>query len=379
MSKKTLPIPKGSFAVGTKTFTVYEDREETLYCAPGTMRSISARVYYPADAQCIKGLAKAQSMSRNMLKAISRNMHIPLNYDKLTKKGANTSCCYENATATAGQKFPLVLYNHGYGAYRDCNSLLLIDLASRGYVVISIAHPYEEMLTELDDGRTIEMAKGIAKKCYSPYFKSVKALKSLLKASGSNEELYRRFDSMQRTYNSFLIDRVSEWEKDNLAILRYAKQELSDIIDLTRGAGVTGHSFGGAVAFALCEDYPELFSCGINMDGGLFGEHEGKVTKTPFMQITSESNANAVTRGFIYHTAPAYHAVFKDMEHLGFTDMKYQIPLKSMVGKLDCDIAHDRLSDLHGEFFAYYLKGVKESPALKSDEWVRVSEFAPDM
>ena len=39
------PVPAGEYAVGTFTYTVYNDREEILL--PGTQRSIPARVYYP--------------------------------------------------------------------------------------------------------------------------------------------------------------------------------------------------------------------------------------------------------------------------------------------------------------------------------------------
>ena len=55
MRKQTLnkPLPTGEYAVGTFTYTVYNDREETMYHAIGTKRSVPVRVYYPAKNQPI--------------------------------------------------------------------------------------------------------------------------------------------------------------------------------------------------------------------------------------------------------------------------------------------------------------------------------------
>ena len=44
------------------------------------------------------------------------------------------------------------MFNHGYNSYREGNSFLCIELASQGYVVISVAHSYEALCTEFDDG-----------------------------------------------------------------------------------------------------------------------------------------------------------------------------------------------------------------------------------
>ena len=379
MSKRPTPKPEGEYAVGTKTFTIYDDREETIYCAPGTMRCISARVYYPVTKESVERLEKARYMSREMARAVTKNMKFPINYDKEEKRGNNVSECYENAPYIAGCKFPLLLFSHGLGSYREANSYLLTELASQGYVVISIAHPYEAMLVELDNGTNIPMAKGLTKKCYDPVIKSVRAIKKMMKETGTNEELFAKFEAMQKTYNRFLIERIPEWEKDTISILSYAEKKLADIVDLSYGTGVFGHSYGGATAFALCEDHPDMFTCGINMDGGLFGEHEGKITKVPFLQLNCEANATTVTRGFFRHTKPAYHAVMKGMEHVGFSDLKHHIPLKSMVGKLDADVAHNESCRICLEFFDAYLKKVKEKPEFKSDDAVTFTEYAPDM
>ena len=378
MKKMPTPVPKGKYAVGTTTFTVVHDREETLYCDPGGSRSIPARVYYPVDREAAAGLPKARYMSEAMTKALAKTFFLPIRYKSIEKDGRNRSECHADAPFPAGKKFPLVLFNHGYSSFREGNSFLCIELASRGYAVISVGHPWEALLTELDDGTNVPLAKGITFKLYSPPVKAIAALLKFLKETGTNEELAGKFDALQKRYCGFSIGRIPEWKKDTLAALRYAKEHFSHIIDFDCGVGAMGHSFGGATAYALCQDDPE-FTCGINIDGGLFGEHEGKILQTPFLQINCETNRASVTRGFLRHTRPVYHAVLRDMQHMGFSDMKHFVQMKSQMGKLDPDAAHDAVCGLLLEFFDAYLKKTKPRPVFQSGGPVTIKEYAPDL
>jgi dienelactone hydrolase len=149
------------------------------------------------------------------------------------------------------------------------------------------------------------------------------------------------------------------------------------LIDFKKGVGLTGHSMGGAAAFALCEDEPETFVCGINIDGGLFGDHEGKTIDVPFLQINCEPNKTSVTVAFLINKAVAYHAVLRDMQHVGFTDLKYVIPMKSLVGGLNPNVAHDTVCRIHLEFFDTYLRKTKEQPSFESNEFVSFKEYQP--
>ena len=376
MGKVETPKPTGEYAVGTFTFTVYDALDETMYNALGTKRSIPARVYYPVSKESVKDLPKARYLTKEMIGAIKKQYMMPINYEKVEQDGSNRSECYDKAPLIEGERFPLILFSHGGGAFREAYSFFLCELASHGYVAVSIGHPYEGMLTELDNGTTYRIAPKITSHCYSPYFKSVSALKKLMKAKGTNEELWEKFNDIQNTYNRFLIERVEAWGDDTKVALNYLKKNYHDLIDWEKGIGVTGHSLGGATAFRLCEDDPETFTCGINIDGGLFGNHEGKSINAPFLQMNCEPNKTGVTWAFISNRKPAYHAVFRDMQHLGFSDMKFQIPLKSMVGKLEPDIAHSEMCKICLEFLDTYLKKLKDKPSFKSDDVVTFTEYA---
>lgn len=376
--KINMPNPTGEYAVGTFTFTVYNDRKETLDAEKEKMRSIASRVYYPVEKSSVEGLPKCRNLSCEMTKAIRKAFLVPISFKGIEKKGLNKSNCYENVPAIKDKKFPLIFFSHGYRSFREANSFLCIELASHGYVVISVAHPHEALLTEFDDGTFINYDKKLTRKMYSPFIRGVREVLKLTKSKGNEKELAEKFDQCQKTYIRFLMDRIPEWEKDTEAVLKYARENLCGMIDFEKGIGATGHSMGGAVAYSLCQDNAD-FSCGINIDGGLFGNHDGKILDKPFLQINCEMNQNVVTRGYLYHKKPVYKVVLKDMRHLGFSDMKYMIPLKSQVGKLSPDIAHEITCTCHLEFFDAYLKNKKSEPNLPSNENVQSKKYEADV
>ena len=369
------PFPTGIYAVGTTTYTVYTDRDEAR--APGTKRNVPVRVYYPAHKGSVQGMDRARYMSRNVAAGLRKAIHAPINYDKREAAGDNISECYPDAPWIADAKFPLVVFNHGLFSYRESNSFLCLELASQGYVVLAVGHPYDACCAELDDGTCIFFDAELSKKQYDPLLGGLMKAFRLTRSKGTDRELAQQFDELQQRYCKLIRSRVLEWEKDTLDAVGYARQRFDGGIDFGRGIGVTGHSLGGAVAYALCLDYPE-FVCGVNIDGALFGDTKGKVLEKPFLQISCEGNAKAETRPFIDHTSTVYGAVFKRMQHLGFTDMKHMMNIPILTGKLDADTMHETVCRLHRELFDVYLKKVKARPEIAGSGAVTIREYAPD-
>lgn len=321
---------------------------------------------------------RARYMSRNVALGLRKAIHVPINYDKREAAGDNVSECFPDAPRIEGKKFPPVVFNHGLSSYRESNSFLCIELASQGYVVLAVGHPYDACCAELDDGTCVFFDTELSKKQYDPFIGGVIKAMKLTRSKGSDRELAQQFDELQKRYCRLVISRVSEWEKDTLTAVCYAKENYSAWIDFSCGVAATGHSIGGATAYALCLDYPE-FVCGVNLDGALFGDTVGKVLEKPFIQISCKANVKAETRAFVDHTKPVYGAVFEKMQHLGFTDMKHMMNLKLLTGKLDADFMHENICGLHLELFDTCLKRIKDRPEIASNEAVTVTEYAPDV
>lgn len=370
------PTPSGEYAVGTFTYTIYTDREEVLL--PGSKRIVPVRVYYPITKESVIGMEKIEYMSREMANSLKKSMNAPINYDKSETAGDNVSDCYENAPKPEGMKFPLIMFNHGLGSYREANSFLCIELASQGYVVISVTHPYDSSLAELDDGTKIEMHKYTLKRSYEPFLPGAIKVFGLTKAKASDRELADRFDEIQNKYCKYVQSRVDEWIKDTLSAVDYAKENLADIIDFSKGIGATGHSLGGATAYMLCLENDE-FVCGANLDGALFGNNKGKILRKPFVQMSCKTNRNAETRAFIEHTKPVFGVLFDKMQHIGFSDIKHMVPVKMVTGGLDADLMHEYVCKLHLELFDSYIKKTKTHPELKSCEMITIKEYQPDI
>lgn len=376
---KKYPKPTGEYAVGTKTFTVYNTRKEDLYPDKDLMRHVPARLYYPTYKDKTEGLEHGKCMSRAVAKGIRKAFMIPIDYDKMEETGENNSECFVDAPFIEDKKFPLVVFNHGYFSYVEGNSFLLIDLASHGYFVLSVGHPYEGASTDFDDGTSQLLDKSISKKMYSPYLGGMLAALRLTKFKGTMEEQAEHFEKFQNKYCNFLKTRIDAWITDTNIAVDHLRENYKDQIDFTNGIGVSGHSHGGAVAYKYCLT-DDNYTCGINIDGGLFGDYDGMTNHKPFMQISCKDNENIVAKTYLNHSAPAYKVLFRDMKHMAFSDMKHNLPPSGMLaGKLDADIAHEHMCKSFLEFFDAYLKKTKDKPDLATDDVITVTEFAPDV
>ena len=69
--------------------------------------------------------------------------------------GAIDTHAAEPAPILKDKRWPIVIFSHGYGATRSSYSSLAAGLASRGYVVVTLDHPYESAVTELADGSIV--------------------------------------------------------------------------------------------------------------------------------------------------------------------------------------------------------------------------------
>ena len=148
----TKPYPTGEFAVGTKTFTIYNTRKEVLDTKGESMRHVCARIYYPTLKENTNGLKKAISMSRNEAKGITKAFKIPLNYDKMEKNGENLSEAYVDAPFIEGMKGTVAqLYNHPCICYWT--------IFNEGWGQFEADKAYD-LLRSLDDTRFIDATSG---------------------------------------------------------------------------------------------------------------------------------------------------------------------------------------------------------------------------
>lgn len=362
-TKAPVGYASGEYAVGTKCFTVI-DKDRNKVIGEGTQdRKIAVRMYFPVDKNAVTGRTYAPMFTNAKKEAVMKAFHI-----KNVSDDDNFAEFYENVPISADKRFPLIMFSMGYDSYAESNTFLLCALTSRGYIIASVGHAYEAVENDYDDGSTDLFDKRITKAMYTSVIGTLLSQSRLLKKKIGHSEALEQFDIFQNKYSPYLSVRVNEWKKDIEKALEAVKERYADNIDRSRGIGASGHSLGGCLAYYLCR-YNDDFSCGINMDGALFGSYPEKTMEKPFCQISCKENINVETRPFLDTNTDTYHVIFDDMKHIGFTDAKFFIPLKFIAGKLDPDELFRHIVYCHNTFFDKYLKGADISfDGLDSDK-----------
>ena len=353
----------GEYAVGTACFSIVDtDRKEVLGGQNGN-RKIAVRMYYPITKESAAGKARAAVFSEAKKAALLKAYHV---------RSFDSDFCradyYENVPVAPDRTFPLIMFSMGYNSYVESNTYLLCALASHGYIIASVGHAFEAVENDYEDGSTDLYDKRINKMMYTSMIGTLISQGKLLRQKISYQEALEQFEVFQNKYTPYIKERVPQWEQDILKALEAVKERYAAHLDLSGGIGASGHSLGGCLAYYLCRYHAE-FSCGINIDGGLFGDYPEKTMEKPFCQISCDDNINVETRPFVQTTADTYHVTFHDMKHMGFTDAKFYIPIKMLSGKLDSDEMFRHLTYCHVTFFDRYLKG-KDIPfdSLPSDK-----------
>ena len=326
------------------------DRKEVLGKKNG-QRKVTIRFYYPGKES--RDVKPGDCLSAANRKWLNKKADFSL-YEKRIR-------LYEGIGMKDGT-FPLILFSHGYGGFVEQNNDLCQYLADHGYIVASIGHSYEANETVYDDGTSVRFDNSLYFKMFRPLIPTIIDLTRLRGRTLSDEEALERFDRHQNRYERFIIGRVDEWAKDDhlaLGRIRELNEDRNSFlyhrIDFSNGVGATGHSYGGALAYRHCL-YDDEISCGINIDGGLFGNFGSEVNHKPFLQILNRGNVNVVSRSRLYHDAPVHYMIFRDMEHNGFTDLKLTSKNAKLVGNANPELTMNTLNEVHVTFFDRYLK-----------------------
>ena len=131
--------------------------------------------------------------------------------------------------------YPLVLFSHGALGIQTSNLSLYHELASHGYVVGSIAHPYQSLWTTGEDGQVtllnwdylMEIQKEDAKTDKDQSF-----------------AYYQKWMNIRTGDMNLVIDSILKYVKDGMGGGVYSLVDPGKI-------GVMGHSLGGSAALCL--------------------------------------------------------------------------------------------------------------------------------
>lgn len=290
-----LPPPSGSFGVGIATLQWDTGAPEVLTANPADTRVLVVELWYPTEAT---GPGKPYLASSTISDALATQAGLPgFLLDGLVHGSSNAIADAPRADGT----FPLVLFSPGLGGLRTQNSAWAEDLASHGYIVASLDHPYDSAAVVLKDGTIIA---------------------STLATTGNDAADQRVAD-----------DLASIRADDLLAALDRLTAELG--VGVVEGVATAGHSIGGAAAI-LAASRDDRVDAVVNLDGLPRG---GRPT-VPVLAIVAGEGTGSAQSDARYEaaltevlSACGTRVVVQGAQHLSFTDSALFLPpLPSLIG-----------------------------------------------
>ena len=218
-----VPSPTGPRKVGTASMRIVDARRNDPYVATGIKRELLLRLWYPASV--VQNYHLADYASPKVWRYISQLTGVDLPPIRTNS--------FLNAPVDFGPH-PVVLLTHGYTGTLTDYTFLAEDLASRGYVVVSVAHTYESTAVELPDGRLVQSMLG-------SHFR--------LDALRTDEQTISFAAHVRVQDLSFVLDELQR--------LNSSATLLTGRLDLHHIA-VMGHSLGGIAALAALARDPRL-------------------------------------------------------------------------------------------------------------------------
>ncbi|HYG27961.1 MAG TPA: hypothetical protein VD906_13775 [Caulobacteraceae bacterium] len=330
-----LPQPTGPHAVGTRIFRLVDPaREEPATPEPADRRQLNVQAWYPAEpggggrAPYIDGLGRLPP-------------RISVFPSFIFARGGETDTrgVLDAPLSRRQPAWPVVVFSHGWGAIRGASTGLAVELASRGYIVLALDHPYESAVAELADGRVV------ATTGRSP-------------------------------------DPGEDWPGYMLRLLQVRVADVRFVVDGVQagrfGPGLDagriaaiGHSFGGATAAHAAGEDPRL-RASANLDGAVWSQVAAERFRGPFLLVQSDraetghgdffdaSNRDVLDRAaagaWRYEIARANHFSFTDAP-LSFTRPGQWLVAQVMGGGRGAPDTIVATADLLDAFLSGPLKG----------------------
>lgn len=144
----TMPTPTGIYDIGTKTYQVNDSSRNEIYGNQEGIRRFNFQIWYPFIKTDETELAPWLLDQEVTSQALSRDFGFPgflLNQTQFV-----TSHSYLDADFTEETSYPVVIISHGWSGTKYLHSDLGENLASQGFIAVSIEHTYGAVASVID-------------------------------------------------------------------------------------------------------------------------------------------------------------------------------------------------------------------------------------
>ncbi|MFB7231609.1 alpha/beta hydrolase family protein [Streptomyces fimicarius] len=334
------PAPSGDFPVGTEAL---EWSARPAGAGPDAEpRPLVVQLWYPAgrsgpDAGRARYLGRTEAEARTVSSALADYAGVPgFLLDSLPR--ARSHAVPGAPVADGGGRFPVVVFSPGLGGVRTQNTAWAEELASHGYVVAAVDHPYDSAAVVLSDGRT---------------------LRTRVSATGDRAKDRASAEEWTRTRAGDLRAVLSRLERLDRGA---AEGPLAGRLDTGRVAAA-GHSLGGAAALRAARQ-DRRFDAVVDLDGFPHGP-VGDRFEQPVLALTQEIGPGTdpdylprLTRVLELSDAAGYRLTVPGAAHLTFTDAPLFLPpVPGVIGSLGRTEGHRITAGATRSFLDATLRG----------------------
>ncbi|WP_406440244.1 hydrolase [Streptomyces sp. NBC_01613] len=311
----TLPTPSGPYVVGTVSLHLVDASRCDPWITSQPYRQLMIGIRYPA--RTVAGYPAAPQMLPGEaagFAALNSFTDVPASE---VDWSATRTHAHEGAPVDRARgPFPVVYYSPGAGDPRSLGTTLCDDLASRGYVVVTIDHTYDASAVQFPGGR---VEKSVLPAEYEKAYPDQERITALL----------RKTMAVRVADTRFLLDELPS----------ALPQVLRGMLDFDR-IGMFGQSAGGFTALQTMHDDPRI-AAGADLDGVLADVQNdstpGNLSSVaadgldrPFLLIGMDGNNLATVPSWnaLWRHSHGWHRglSLRGADHATYTDAEALIP-----------------------------------------------------
>jgi hypothetical protein len=242
-----LPTPSGCYGIGRVSYEMIDpSRSEPLSPKPNEHRRMMVYVWYPTDKKSMVGKATAPYLpgfddaQSKVSPGDVADMFYPATYEG--QQSLPATVVVDHAPIARGkQRFPLLLFAHGWGNPTFLYTAEIQDIVSHGYFVAAIDHPYDTNYTRFPDGEVI----GFAQESFNKASRQPHGIRAYTK---------ERVEVMARDNRYALTQLLNYAQSRNVHAPFYERIDADKI-------GAFGHSIGGLAAARTCQIDSRVWAC----------------------------------------------------------------------------------------------------------------------
>lgn len=230
-SPLVFPEPEGEFKVNFRSYELVDRSRLDPYNKTHLRRLMISR-FDPVSKKACKETHEVRYMPARTAKIVNQDLEYYYNFPKGVVERARLQVCKSGgAEHSHPLNVPLLIFSPGHNSTRLAHSGMAQQVASRGYTVLTVDHPYDALAVEFPDGDLVRVGE------------------------------FPDLDSYRRAVEVRVDDIFFLLESLRLPKLTPRRPD--------QRVGIFGHSLGGNTAGTVMAKEPRIAG-GVNLDGSFF-------------------------------------------------------------------------------------------------------------